>query len=79
MAFIPPLLLANAAPIGLTALTVGSAAATPAVVDSFFKSLFLNPGNNIIAVGVLLAVPVLLCIALAFLVKKVYEHYNQLR
>ncbi|MCH9625272.1 MAG: hypothetical protein S4CHLAM123_04430 [Chlamydiales bacterium] len=76
MTFIPPLLLASAAPISLTALTVGSAATTPAVVESFFRSIFLHPGENMIAVGVLIAVPVLLCIALAFLVKKVYEHYN---
>lgn len=77
MAFIPPLLSASAAPIGLTALTMGGAAATPAVVESFFKSIFLHPGENIVAVGVLIAVPVLLCIALAFLVKKVYEHYHK--
>lgn len=72
MVFMTPVMLTSH--FTLASTLVPSLATT--VTKNFFMQLFLNPGDNFIAVLIVCGVVVAPCVGLIFLIKKLYEKYT---
>lgn len=74
MTAIAPLLFSNFSQLSLATSQLGiTISATANVVQDFFMNVFLNPGQNVVAIGVMAVVVIGAAAGLAFLTKKIYE------
>lgn len=72
---ISPVVFTSIAQLGLLPVANSAISLVAGVIRDFFQNIFLNPGDNYVALLAICGVIVAPCIGIAFLIKVIYDKF----